>query len=64
MLAEEGRPDVVRQKKRIRPQVRIFKCACGFRQPATKWRGTSQPGHVKDMFCPRCGQITKQIQIE
>nr|DAG39597.1 MAG TPA: Putative zinc ribbon domain [Bacteriophage sp.] len=55
----------VRQKKRIRPAIRIFECQeCGFRQPATKWRGTSNAGHVKDMYCVRCKKDTKHTQIE
>lgn len=34
--------------------LRCFKCPeCGLKMVAPKCRG-SEPGHIKDMYCPQC----------
>lgn len=53
-------------KWKTAPQKRLFRCAvCGEIAPATKRRGkTTQPGHVKHMYCLRCKVVTEHVQIE
>lgn len=52
------------RKARGRPQVRTFECQeCGAVTPATKIHGRTQPGHLKDMYCYVCKEITLHIQI-
>lgn len=44
--------------------MRSFVCQeCGTVAPATKYRGRTQLGHLKDMYCHVCKDITLHIQI-
>lgn len=48
-----------------RPQVRIFRCpVCGTLNPATKYKGRTNPGHIKTMWCYHCKAETDQEQID
>jgi phage FluMu protein Com len=44
--------------------LRVFKCpGCGRLQTAPKgWE--SEPGHIKDMYCPFCKEVQKFIQYD
>lgn len=46
--------------------IRHFICpVCGFKRPATKRSGSkTSVGHIKDMFCPTCGETRKFEQVE
>lgn len=46
--------------------IRHFICPiCGFKRPATKRSGSKTAvGHIKDMFCPSCGETRKFEQVE
>lgn len=54
----------VRGVTRGRLQDRSFACdVCGTIVPAVKLRGRTQPGHVKHMYCFRCGMVTQHTQV-
>lgn len=46
-------------------QIRVFVCPeCGTHITATKSRGQTHPGHIKDIWCYVCQQVQKCEQIE
>lgn len=46
-------------------QMRVFACnVCGVKTIATKMKGKTLPGHIKDMYCFQCQKTTKHTQIE
>lgn len=53
-----------RHPKSINPQKRSFQCPeCGTVSPATKWKGITNPGHIKTMYCYVCKKETEHIQV-
>lgn len=52
--------------KHTPPQMRVFECeVCGGRSIAPKRRCSSTAnGHIKHMYCWRCKDTTKHIQID
>ena len=44
---------------------RIFRCnVCGATFPATKTKGATHYGHIKDMYCFKCKTIQKCTQVD
>lgn len=39
-------------------------CDCGLTVDAPKVKGRTHPGHIKHMYCCRCKDTTKHIQME
>jgi uncharacterized protein YlaI len=52
-------------KKRRAYQLRTFICPdCGETQKATKVKGRTGKGHVKNLYCPRCKGERHFIQTD
>jgi len=52
-------------KTRPIPRQRLFQCTvCGNKTLAPKWKGRTHPGHIKTMYCYRCGKTTDHVQID
>lgn len=54
-----------RRRSKTPVPVRIFRCReCGALNPATKWKGRTDVGHVKTFWCYRCEKKTDQEQVD